>query len=245
MEKRLSVRGRSLDDIDPEARAAGNARRLARQNFLALVNARMKGKPYALQPQIVAEVRATTLGARYWNEWKGDDADETEATKRQMLSELVIEFGSLVDRGANQHAHIMLTKGDTSMHTTTTTAPDTRRFSDVVWAAVQDLGAIIKQRNPALTTAEANTEALKTDEGGRLYKLYNDPNAHLSVSEYLAHQRMLAKRRAAGFETWDQAVDNCAQLIAKRDDIAYPAALDKVATEYPLIWDCYVSGGAA
>ena len=119
--------------------------------------------------------------------------------------------------------------------TTSTTVKDT------AWAAIVAGGEAIRKNFPALTVAQANTKFMfETPEGRELVALYRHPDAALTVKRFGEQRAIIEKRRAAGFSTWAEAVDQRAKHIAKRDACDYRQALDRVRVECAPVWGEYL-----
>jgi len=87
------------------------------------------------------------------------------------------------------------------------TQNDSTPLRDRAWGVLKQLAAAERERNTTLTEAQGIVKAMQTEMGRAAVQLYRHPLAHQNAAEVAAHDAMIAKRRAAGFTTWTEAVD--------------------------------------
>jgi len=178
--------------------------------------------------------------------------------KVNVLRDLTVEFGSLVDEGANKGARVLLFKRDSAAETTETKRGVEMLMKDVIWAEIQKLAGGERERDPGLTPEGAVAAALKTREGLALAEK-DRTVGHLTCEQFLVIEKRRSELRKFGWSSWaDAVVDYAKRIGAKRREEEAPQRVAKglpalseatdlerglplVAKEYPAAWENYLN----
>jgi len=100
---------------------------------------------------------------------------------------------------------------------------------------IGELGDQLRAVNPALSPASARVQARKGTEDGRSWAaIERDPDAHLSMGEFVAKKQERAALAKLGYRTWDQAQAGLARTLASEKNISLSeglALVEKIAPE--------------
>jgi hypothetical protein len=141
----------------------------------------------------------------------------------------------IVDKGACEGAKIIVAKrGDKPMGT------NTKSVREQAWDEIVRGGEEVQKQHPELSAPQARLRYQQTDEGRALRELYDDPDAHLSETEFTEKKRIVANRvEKLGCTMWDEKVTALIRQFAPSVGGDRHKARALVKKHLPTLWEAY------
>jgi hypothetical protein len=178
------------------------------------------------------------VGLRRRIDFESDVASQGGGLVRRFLRNLIIDRVDLVDRGANQKAHIVLTKRDTPSEKE---APMIISKRANAWTGLQTLASTFY---PNLPEAAGIEKAMRTTRGLELLKAYREGEAAGEQPEFQPQPTEPDTGEIADeLKAWKAITDRADKLVEADPSLSSEQAIEKVSQRHPEMVRAYRNAG--